>query len=459
MTKWCNNFEAYKTNWSSGYKSNSRCWTCDKWTLVSNDAKNLWDWWYNGIDSDQKDKIIKFGINPSSSSNQKYPLGSLSKIYYCHDIFERNKLRVPNENQFMVFFSTWWNNNCSLIINGDSNYAINLLVYEMPSKSIPEVLKKFYVDGGFSNLESAKSKVKSIEITLKGENPILYKGVSRSINYHSYNENSSPSSFLFGIISFLFGRRNHLSSVFPEVNSITLHSDSQESELPFNYSGSLFLNNFASSNVFFDYSQVFHLLTPNYRNFLNNDPDNLIKPLDIIKTSKEKTIHTGIYLGKEKVVHNLGNGVEIIDWKNFGVRVGHPDTMTRYHPIIPFKKPEKIIEHIAKCVVNSSWGFDIMKNNCEHFANKCVYGVDLSEHVEMKKASGGQTQKQLNGSQNLLSEISQVDSRLDNSVSYTPYSKINEIESYKVYHLEGIEMECSIEVDLRHSYWYNKEIN
>src|SRR5437764_583411 len=100
-----------------------------------------------------------------------------------------------------------------------------------------------------------------------------------------------------------------------------------------------------------------------------------------------------------------------------------------------------------------------MKNNCEHFANKCVYGVDLSEHVEMKKAGGGQTQKQLDGSQNLSSEISQVDSRLDNSVSYKPQSKISEIGNYKVYHSQGIDMECSIEVSPRYSYWYNQETN
>jgi hypothetical protein len=70
----------------------------------------------------------------------------------------------------------------------------------------------------------------------------------------------------------------------------------------------------------------------------------------------------------------------------------------------------------------------------------------------MKKVSRGETQKQLDGSQSLSSEISQVDSRIDGLVSYKPQSKISEIENYKVYHSQGIEMECSIEVSPRYSY-------
>jgi hypothetical protein len=55
-------------------------------------------------------------------------------------------------------------------------------------------------------------------------------------------------------------------------------------------------------------------LSYSYDSFLRNtNPDNFIKPLDIIETSKEKIIHTGIYLGSGKVVHNLGDGVKVDD--------------------------------------------------------------------------------------------------------------------------------------------------
>src|SRR2546430_3751176 len=185
-----------------------------------------------------------------------------------------------------------------LIVEGDSDYRINLLVYEMPSQKMKEVLERFFIGDSYSSLENAKSKAKEVEKVLKGDNPILYKGVSREINYPPYDGKNSGGFFL-SLWSFFSGR-NHLSSVFSEVKSTTLHySDDEESKLPFSYSGSPFLGNFASSSSeFFEYSKVSHLLTSKYREFLNTDPDNFIKPLDIIKTSKDKTIHTGIYLGK-----------------------------------------------------------------------------------------------------------------------------------------------------------------
>ena len=91
MTKWCNNCETYRSEWSSGYKPHVRCLTCDKWTLVNSDAKNLYDWWGNGLAVDDKDKIAKFGVSTSSSSNQKYPLSTLKKLCYCDEILEKKK--------------------------------------------------------------------------------------------------------------------------------------------------------------------------------------------------------------------------------------------------------------------------------------------------------------------------------------------------------------------------------
>jgi hypothetical protein len=205
---------------------------------------------------------------------------------------------------------------------GNSNsscYGISLLVYEMSSRKMEEALEKFYIDGGYSCLDSAKSKVKEVEKILKGDNPILYKGISRKIDYPSCGGKNSGGFFGFGGSSFrdLLRGRNHLSSVFTEVSSRTLHSDSEEKKnLPFHYSSgsSSFSQNFASSSSeFFKYSGVSHLLTSKYRGFLNTDPDDFIRPLDIIKTSKDEAIHTGIYLGKGKVSHNFGNGIEIID--------------------------------------------------------------------------------------------------------------------------------------------------
>lgn len=196
-----------------------------------------------------------------------------------------------------------------MIVSGDSNYGINLLVYEMSSNNMSELMEKFYIDGGYSYLSSAKDKVKEVEKILKGENQILYKGDSRKINYLSYEEERFSMGF-FSLFFPFFGRRNHLSPVFSEVKSTILFSGDEESEVA--YSGSFassFSGSFANYNQLYTYGQVSNSLTSSCREFLNKTPDNFIKPLDIIKTSKDKNIHTGIYLGKGKVCHNLPKGI------------------------------------------------------------------------------------------------------------------------------------------------------
>jgi len=65
--------------------------------------------------------------------------------------------------------------------------------------------------------------------------------------------------------------------------------------------------------------------------------------------------------------------------------------MLRYHPVIAFKKPEKIIEHIAKIFEGKDRYFGvkgdfelsgtqvIQANNCECFVNRAVLGLNFSE--------------------------------------------------------------------------------
>src|SRR6185312_12264713 len=81
--------------------------------------------------------------------------------------------------------------------------------------------------------------------------------------------------------------------------------------------------------------------------------------------------------------------------------------MVRYHPVIPFKHKNKIIEHIAKSITlrngSSSHSkissvspehnseYNINHNNCEHMVNKCVLGLNFSEYSE--KRMGRYTRK------------------------------------------------------------------
>lgn len=46
------------------------------------------------------------------------------------------------------------------------------------------------------------------------------------------------------------------------------------------------------------------------------------------------------------------------------------------------RKPKEIIACAKKLVGNKFGGYNIVTNNCEHFANYCVFGVKRSEQVE-----------------------------------------------------------------------------
>ncbi|CAG8541743.1 14534_t:CDS:2 [Rhizophagus irregularis] len=131
----------------------------------------------------------------------------------------------------------------------------------------------------------------------------------------------------------------------------------------------------------------------------NINPDEYIKPLDIIKIKRGGYKHVAIYLIDGKVCQidgargNSGGlfkklnsgGVRIADWKSF---LGdNPGEVTRYHVLIPFKRKEKIIEHIEKALL-SKYGegeYHLLLKNCEHFANMCVYSINRSEQVEKLK--------------------------------------------------------------------------
>ncbi|RGB33277.1 hypothetical protein C1646_788985 [Rhizophagus diaphanus] len=131
----------------------------------------------------------------------------------------------------------------------------------------------------------------------------------------------------------------------------------------------------------------------------NINPDEYIKPLDIIKIKRGGYKHVAIYLIDGKVCQidgargNSGGlfkkinsgGVRIADWKSF---LGdNPGEVTRYHVLIPFKRKEKIIEHIEKALL-SKYGegeYHLLLKNCEHFANMCVYSINRSEQVEKFK--------------------------------------------------------------------------
>jgi hypothetical protein len=58
-------------------------------------------------------------------------------------------------------------------------------------------------------------------------------------------------------------------------------------------------------------------------------------------------------------------------------------SLTRFHPIIPFKNHKKIAQQITWAASNDyrQGRYCLANRNCEHFANACVYGINYSEQV------------------------------------------------------------------------------
>jgi hypothetical protein len=123
----------------------------------------------------------------------------------------------------------------------------------MPSRNMPEILKAIRC---YNRLRDYKAieKARLMEIKLKDGSPIIYKSFELPVYYPSY----TPYSYM--------------ESVFKEVEAINL---------------------------------------PDYI----NNPDDYLKPLDIVKTGgrDDKYYHAGVYLGSRKVAHNMPSGINIID--------------------------------------------------------------------------------------------------------------------------------------------------
>src|SRR6185436_10704247 len=107
--------------------------------------------------------------------------------------------------------------------------------------------------------------------------------------------------------------------------------------------------------------------------------------------------------------------------------------MMRYHPVIAFKRNDKIIEHISKCVEGKSEYFNIKSdfsvlddgerraNNCECLVNRCVLGLNFSELVDRRN---GKSFRSLN-----IQEELNNNRQLNNLTSY-PSDKIRKIKEY-----------------------------
>jgi len=116
-----------------------------------------------------------------------------------------------------------------------------------------------------------------------------------------------------------------------------------------------------------------------------------------IKIKRGLYWHHGVQLSDGTVVHYTGRGGEKTKTKkNALIQQTGMDKFVRDNPnpvvVVQHEKcfPTKLIEERARWCIGED-DYDLIQNNCEHFAVWCVTGKDESKQVEraFKKASTG----------------------------------------------------------------------
>ena len=103
MLRWCNTCRDNKKSWVGAsaewgedhfsYSEEGRCSTCNRWSLVPNEAKNLNSWCESDgeFTDDEKKALTKFGIDSSKGNKERYTSNDLKKLCYLDEILERKK--------------------------------------------------------------------------------------------------------------------------------------------------------------------------------------------------------------------------------------------------------------------------------------------------------------------------------------------------------------------------------
>lgn len=294
----------------------------------------------------------------------------------------QERFDIPGDIRNIQFFATWWNPNCTLVLNKIVWYAIRLVVYEPSKKQTPQVLKIIKISEHLY-LEKAKEKMKKLQEILNGDNPIL--AVYSDTNF-------SPSDI---------------------IQRIDLQLE--ETDL--------------------------------------NSPDKYLEPTDLVWRNMKIPIldcyHVAVYLGYGRVAH-IGSskfmkaskikdnkrllGARVDNWKDF-LHSTNELRLIRYHPVIPFQRPEKIKENITKAVL-AEYGaeeYSFLSNNCEHFATMCVCGIPFSTQADKIKLLANRVYL------NLAQELAKNEQEFAKmSTSETFKEEIEKLRNYKSKEIEKL---------------------
>ena len=120
-----------------------------------------------------------------------------------------------------------------------------------------------------------------------------------------------------------------------------------------------------------------------------------LQPGDHIRVKYQNFYHHGLYEGDGMVIHFAGPDMQaLLDPEKVTVRRDTLDTfsMDRHIEVRCYSLKEKLQKRGTEKILSAARdrlgekGYDILYNNCEHFANHCVFGKAYSTQIdEMRK--------------------------------------------------------------------------
>jgi len=116
-----------------------------------------------------------------------------------------------------------------------------------------------------------------------------------------------------------------------------------------------------------------------------------LKPGDQIRVNRGAYWHHGVYLGDGRVAHFAGeNDDGLSDPESVRVREADIADFTRggfaeargygLAERLRLRRPEAVVGAARSRV--GEGGYDMIKNNCEHFSNECAFGAHESGQVD-----------------------------------------------------------------------------
>ncbi len=112
-------------------------------------------------------------------------------------------------------------------------------------------------------------------------------------------------------------------------------------------------------------------------------------PGDVIYASRGLYKHYGIYIGNGRVVHFAALGgneldaskAEIVETSLAEFLKGADLAVEYTGKVSPFA-PDEVVRRAESCVGRGRGEYDLVFNNCEHFAHWCKYGERDSKQVK-----------------------------------------------------------------------------